>query len=69
MLEFVAALFEVVGTLSIAYAALSVHHNFLNEHKVDEKVFQTMKKEQFVAKIGVILVIAGFIIQTITHFS
>ena len=62
-MEFLGATFEVIGTVLIAYAALRVHHRFLNEHAVDERVFKTMKLEQKVGVMGVILVIIGFILS------
>lgn len=66
-LEFVSILFETPGTLMIAYAALSVHHRFLHEHAIDEAVFATMKREQRVGKIGVVLVLIGFGLQVASH--
>ncbi|MEX0933799.1 MAG: hypothetical protein WD003_00870 [Candidatus Paceibacterota bacterium] len=54
---------EVLGTLFIAYAALRVHHRVLREHKIDRKVFTTMKIEQFVGWSGVVLVVAGYLLE------
>lgn len=51
---------EFLGTLCIAIAALSVHHRFLNEHRVDDKVLSTMKREQKIGFVGVFLVSIGF---------
>lgn len=58
-----ALLLDTLGTLMIAFAALRVHHRVLNEHKVDEKVFADMQREQLVGLVGVCLVICGFIVD------
>jgi len=54
---------EVVGKLMVAYAALSVHHRFRKEHKVDEKVFATMSKEGWLGGLGMGLIAVGYFIQ------
>lgn len=54
---------DTLGTVLIAFMALSVHHKFLNEHKVDENLFNTMRKEQVIGGLGVILLVIGYIIQ------
>ena len=54
---------EVVGKLMVAYAALSVHHRFRKEHKVDEKVFSIMDKEGKLGGLGMGLIVVGYFIQ------
>ncbi|MCI5108510.1 MAG: hypothetical protein MRY49_01535 [Candidatus Pacebacteria bacterium] len=56
---------DTAGTLLIAWAALRVHHRFLNEHRVDEKVLSTMKIEQRFGILGMTLVIIGYILTVI----
>ena len=51
---------DLIGTLLIAYAALSVHHRFRHEHKVDEEVFQAMTREIKLGILGVFIIVAGF---------
>lgn len=53
---------NTVGTIFIAYAALRVHHRVLGEHKIDQKVLKTMRIEQFVGWIGVLMIIVGYFI-------
>jgi len=52
-----------LGTLFIAYAALRVHHRVLEEHKMDKKVFLSMKREQVIGVVGVALVVVGTCIE------
>jgi hypothetical protein len=47
----------------VAFTALMVHHRFRQEHKVDEKVFRSMRREQVIAIIGMLLIIVGFALQ------
>jgi len=62
-METVALTFEFVGTLLVAHTALRVHYRFLNEHKVNEKVFNSMKKELRFGVLGVVFIIIGYVLQ------
>lgn len=62
-MEFIGLSLEVLGTVMIAYTALSVHHRVRKEHKIDEVVFKHMKREQAVGIIGIVLIIAGYLLQ------
>lgn len=54
---------DVTGKVMIAYTAIAVHHRFRKEHKIDEAVFKQMRKEQVIGVIGIILIIAGYILE------
>ena len=54
---------DVVGKVMIAYTAIAVHTRFWKEHRVDERVFEAMKKERWIGIIGVIFIIAGYLMQ------
>jgi hypothetical protein len=62
-LELIGFGLDTIGKLMVAHAAIKVHWRFWKEHKVDEFVFKTMKREQITGIIGVILIIIGFILQ------
>jgi len=62
-MEFAAATFEVIGSVLIGWAALRVHHRVLNEHKIDKKVVMTMRIEQKLGVLGILLVILGYILK------
>ena len=64
-LEVVGMVFELFGTIFIAVAALSVHHRFLNEHRVDGKVLSSMKIEQKVGFSGIFMITIGFLLQVL----
>lgn len=59
---------DIFGTICIAYAALRVHHRVLSEHKVDEKVFKSMKIEQKIGIMGVIFIVVGYVLEIIILF-
>ncbi len=63
MIRIVALTLEFVGTVLVAYAALRVHYRFLSEHRVDEKVFNTMKKEQRLGILGVFFIAIGYVLN------
>lgn len=54
---------DVIGKIMIAYTAIAVHTRFWKEHRVDERVFQAMKKERWIGILGVIFIIAGYFMQ------
>ena len=54
---------DVLGKTMVAFTAIMVHHRFRKEHKVDERVFRSMRREQVIAVAGIILIIAGFFLQ------
>lgn len=59
---------DVIGKIIIAYTAIAVHMRFRHEHKVDEAVFKTMKKEHNWAILGIILIIIGYLMQLPSKF-
>ncbi|MDP2631408.1 MAG: hypothetical protein Q8P30_01415 [Candidatus Uhrbacteria bacterium] len=66
MLETIGLFTHVVGELLVAYTVLMVHHRVLNQHKIDRKVFATMRSEQRIGILGVLLILTGFIIQIVS---
>ena len=54
---------DVIGKVLIAYTAVMVHHRVWKEHKIDNKVFDEMKREKVVAFFGIFLLILGYFLQ------
>ena len=54
---------KFIGELFLAYTVLRVHHGVMTERRIDKKVLMQMKSELVVGLIGVILMLAGFIIR------
>ena len=62
-MEFIGFTLDVIGKIMVAYTAIQVHFRFFKEHRVDERVFQIMKRERVVGIIGIALIIIGFVLQ------
>lgn len=67
-LNIVSATLTALGEITIAYTVISVHHRVMKEHKIDDKVFKIMHKEQKLALIGIALILAGYIINVATEY-
>lgn len=61
--ELISSTFLVIGEILIAFTVIKVHQRFLKERRVDAKVFREMRKEQFVAALGIVFLIASFILK------
>lgn len=62
-LEFLGFTLDVIGKIMVAFTALMVHYRFRKEHKVDERIFRSMRREQVLAIIGIVLIISGYFLQ------
>lgn len=62
-IEFLGFTLDVIGKVMVAFTAIMVHRRFRKEHKVDERVFRSMRREQLLGIIGISLIIIGFILQ------
>jgi len=64
-LKLLALIMETFGSLLVGYAALSVHHRVLNEHRVDDRVFRVMRIEQKLGILGMVLIFIAFILNLV----
>ncbi|MCH7828327.1 hypothetical protein IH982_00445 [Patescibacteria group bacterium] len=62
-IEFVGFTLDVIGKIMVAFTAIMVHYRFRKEHKIDERVFRTMRREQLLGIIGIFFIILGFLLQ------
>ena len=62
-LEVLGFTLDVIGKVLIAFTAIMVHHRFRKEHKVDEKVFRAMRREQTLAVLGIAFIVLGYVLQ------
>lgn len=68
-MDYLPATLEVVGSVLIGWAALRVHDRVLHEHKIDKKVVTTMRVEQKLGILGIVMVIAGFLLSMVMEHS
>jgi hypothetical protein len=62
-MENVAFTLDIIGKVMIAYTALAVHSHVSKEHKIDDYVFRSMKREKTVGILGITLMILGYVIH------
>tara|TARA_Y100000310_G_scaffold344267_2_gene456109 strand:- start:5492 stop:5701 length:210 start_codon:yes stop_codon:yes gene_type:complete len=62
-IEFLGFTLDVMGKIMVAYTAIAVHHRFRKEHKIDERVFLAMRREQILGIAGIALIILGYLLQ------
>lgn len=62
-LEFIGFTIDSLGKILVAYTAIRVHHRVWQEHKIDGQVFKAMKNEQVLGIVGILMIIAGYILQ------
>lgn len=67
-MEFIGFTLDIIGKVMVAFTAIMVHHRFLQEYKIDKKVFRSMRREQVIGVIGIILIIAGYVLQLPSKF-
>jgi len=62
-IDFITTTLDFLGTISIGIAALRVHHRVLHEHKIDNRVFRSMKREQKLGIFGIVLIVASYTLK------
>lgn len=54
---------RTLGEIMIGFTVVMVHRRVWKEHKIDEKVYKDMKREQVIVGVGITLLIVGFLIE------
>lgn len=62
-IEAIGYFINILGEIMVGFTAIMVHHRVWKEHKIDEKVFVEMKREQYVGIVGIVLIVIGFVLQ------
>lgn len=58
---------DTIGKILLGLTVLMVHWHVLKEHRIDRDVLLSMKREQFLAVLAIILIIIGYILQLLFH--
>ena len=61
--SFLSETIELIGHLLIAYTVIMVHYRFRKEHRIDQRVFLAMRREQVVGIIGVVFMLTGYFLK------
>jgi len=64
-MELLGLTIDTIGKLLVSYTAVRVHYRFWKEHRIDEKLFVVMHKEQAIGILGMALIIIGYAIQAV----
>lgn len=54
-----------VGKIMVVLAVLHMHHSLIIEHKIDKLVILSYQQERILTIIGLVLIVAGFILEVI----
>lgn len=68
-LNFLAKTLDVTGKLMVAYTAIAVHHRVWKDHKIDRRVISMMRLEQFFGVLGILFIIAAYLIEVLFLFQ
>ncbi|MCP6718166.1 MAG: hypothetical protein KJI70_01285 [Patescibacteria group bacterium] len=58
---------DVLGKILLGITVLTVHQHVLKEHRIDADVLLSMKREQFLGSLGILLIIVGYVLQLLFH--
>ncbi len=56
-----------IGKLLLGLAVIRVHLIILREHKLDEVVFRSIKRERFITACGVLLIVIGYVLEMVFY--
>ena len=68
-LEFIGETLDVLGKILIALTAIAVHDSVLHEHKIDDQVSNSIRKEHIYGFLGITLLIAGYILRQLGKYA
>ena len=52
-----------LGKVTLGIAVLRVHMGILHEHKIDNVVLKSLKRERYVTSLGILLIIIGYVLE------
>jgi len=54
---------KTIGEVIIGFSIISVHLRIVKEHKLDRKVYRSIRNEKFLSIIGIILILFGYFLE------
>jgi hypothetical protein len=58
---------KTFGEVIIGISIIRVHYRIMQEHKLDRKVYRSIRNEKFWGLIGIILIITGYLFEVAHH--
>lgn len=68
-LEFVGETLDVFGKILIALTAIAVHDTVMKEHRIDDAVSRTVRKEHVFGFMGITFIILGYTLRQLGKYS
>ena len=68
-LEFIGETLDVFGKILVALTAIAVHDTVIKEHRIDDAVGRTVRKEHIFGFLGITLIIAGYALRQLGRYS
>lgn len=62
MIPLISASLTSLGEIIVAYTVIKVHERIMKEHKIDAKVLKTMRQEQHLAFVGILMITSGWVL-------
>lgn len=59
---------KTIGELLLGLTVILVHHQIVTDHRIDKKVLNLMHREQFLAGVGMVLIVVGYTIEMVAYF-
>ena len=56
---------QVLGEILLGFAVIRVHWRMFSEHSIDDVVLRAIKREQNIAIVAILLLVAGYVIRII----
>lgn len=58
---------DTIGKILLGVTVLSVHWHVLKEHKTDKDVLRTMRGEQVLGALAILLIVVGYVLQLLGY--
>lgn len=60
---------STIGKVLLAIAVIRVHWHIFKEHRIDEDVISTIKKERKISIVAIAFLIVGFLIEVMFYLN
>ena len=60
---------KTLGEVVVGLAVILVHVRIMKEHKLDRRVYKSIRNEKFWGLVGVVLIISGFLLEVAYYIA
>lgn len=69
ILELIGDTLDVIGKILLALTVIAVHETVIREHKIDNKVSKTVRKEHIFVFLGLVCIITGYALRQLGKYA